>query len=72
MVVDSRIAFAEFAVNSRGEIILLDDEKITVIYSTGESKGVMLPHPTESNVIAQRGSGVAVDSNDNVYAVRRL
>jgi hypothetical protein len=72
MVVDSRIAFAEFAVNSRGEIILLDYEKITVIYSTGESKGVMLPHPTESNVIAQRGSAVAVDSNDNVYAVRRL
>ncbi|CAB4028201.1 Hypothetical predicted protein [Paramuricea clavata] len=62
----------EFAVNSRGEIILLDDDKITVIYSTGKSKDVMLPVPTESNVVAQRRMDVAVDSNDNVYAVTRL
>ncbi|CAB4020932.1 Hypothetical predicted protein [Paramuricea clavata] len=72
VVVDSRIKRASFAVNSRGEIIVLDEEKITVIYSTGESKDVMLPDPTESNVIDLCRMNVAVDSNDNVYAVRRL
>jgi ribosomal protein S11 len=63
--------WAKFAVNSRGEIILLDDDKITVNYSTGERKDVMLPDRTESNVVRRR-MDVAVDSNDNVYAVRRL
>ena len=72
VVVDSRIEPAKFAVNSRGEIILLDDDKITVIYSTGKSKDVMLPVRTESNVVAQRGMDVAVDSNDNVYALQLL
>jgi hypothetical protein len=71
VVVDSRILLTEFAVNSRGEIILLDNEKLTVIYSTGERKEVMLPRPTESNVIVEYSMDVAVDSNDNVYAVRR-
>ncbi|CAB4020933.1 Hypothetical predicted protein [Paramuricea clavata] len=61
-----------FAVNSRGEIIVIDEEKITVIYSTGESKDVMFPDPTENNVIDQCRMDVAVDSNDNVYAVRWL
>ncbi|CAB4023762.1 Hypothetical predicted protein [Paramuricea clavata] len=60
-----------FAVNSRGEIILLDADKITVIYSAGESKDFMLPVPTESNVDRCHGSrDIAVDSNDNVYVVR--
>jgi hypothetical protein len=72
VVVDSRILWTEFAVNSRGEIILLEEDKITVIYSTGKSKDVMFPVRTESNVVAQRGMDVAVDSNDNVYAVTRL
>jgi outer membrane protein assembly factor BamB len=72
VVVDSRIEWAWFAVNSRGEIILLYDDKITVIYSTGESKDVIFPHPTESNVVEQWRIDVAVDSNDNVYAVRWL
>jgi hypothetical protein len=73
VVVDSRIKWALFAVNSRGEIILLDDEKITVTYSTaGESKDVMLPDHTESNVVAQLRMDVAVDSNDNVYVVTWL
>jgi hypothetical protein len=71
VVVDSRMKWAKFAVNSRGEIILLDDDKITVNYSTGERKDVMLPDRTESNVVRWR-MDVAVDSNDNVYAVRRL
>ncbi|CAB3978500.1 Hypothetical predicted protein [Paramuricea clavata] len=72
VVNDSRIWGAAFAVNSRGEIILLDEDKITVIYSTGESKDVMLPKPTENNVIYHYRMDVAVDSNDNVYAVRLL
>ena len=72
VVIDSRIEWDEFAVNSRGEIILLYDDKITVIYSTGESKDVIFPHPTESNVVEQWRIDVAVDSNDNVYAVRWL
>ena len=72
VVVDSRIDGAEFAVNSRGEIILLTDDKITVIYSTGESKDVMFPDPTETNVVDARRMSIAVDSNDNVYAIRRL
>jgi hypothetical protein len=72
VVVDSRMKFTKFAVNSRGEIILLDEDKITVIYRTGESKDIMLPHPTESNVVTRLRMDVAVDSNDNVYAVRRV
>ena len=72
VVVDSRMEWTEFAVNSRGEIILLDHDKITVIYSTGKSKDVMLPKPTESNVIIRCDMDVDVDSNDNVYAVQRL
>ena len=59
-----------FAVNSRGDIILLHDDKITVIYSTGENKDVMLPNTTEENVRGRAGLSVAVDSDDNVYAVR--
>ncbi len=43
VVIDSRIRRPDFAVNSRGEIILLTHDKITVIYSTGESKDVILP-----------------------------
>jgi hypothetical protein len=71
VVVDLRIEWADVAVNSRGEIIILDDVKLTVIYSTGERKEVMFPKPTESNVIGECSMDVAVDSNDNVYAVRR-
>ena len=70
VIVDSRGKY--FTVNSRGDIILLFDDKITIIYSTGESKGVMLPEPTETNVVDRRVRNVAVDSNDNVYAVRSL
>ena len=72
VVVDSRICRRDFVVNSRGDIILLTKDKITIIYSTGESKDVMLPEPTETNLVGQWTNDVAVDSNDNAYAVRRL
>ena len=58
-----------FAVNS--DIILLYDDKITVIYSTGENKDVMFPNTTEQKVFQHGGSSVAVDSDNNVYALRR-
>ena len=59
-----------FAVNSRGDVILLHDDHITVIYSTGENKNVFFPDTTEKNVLELNGSSVAVDSDDNVYAIR--
>ena len=60
-----------FAVNSRGDIILLHHDKITVIYSTGENKDVMFPDTTEKNVLEHLELSVAVDSDDNVYAIRK-
>ena len=73
VVVDKRIRCAEFAMNSRGELILLTHDKITVINSTGESKDVGFPNPTETNVVNDaRRVSIAVDSNDNVYAIRQL
>ena len=71
-VVDPRIQWGDFAVNSRGDIILLTTYKITIIYSTGESKDVMLPEPTESNVVYRNAMEVAVDISDSAYAVRLL
>ena len=73
-VVDSRILWTDFAVNSRGDIILLttSTDKITIIYRAGESKDVMFPEPTESNVVYGMAKDVAVDRNDNAYAVRQL
>ena len=66
-----RSRVVSFAVNSRGDIILLHHDKITVIYSTGENKDVLFPDTTEKNVLELKGSSVAVDSDDNVYAIRR-
>ena len=71
-VVDTRMRGSCFAVNSRGDIILLTTDKITIIYSTGESKDVMFPEPTKSNVTGRWATDVAVDSNDSAYVVRRL
>ncbi len=71
VVVDWRVRGAKFAVNSRGEIILLTNDKITVINSTGESKDVMFPDPTETNVVRAVRRSI-VDSNDNIYAIRQL
>ena len=72
VVVDSRIRSRDFAVNSRGDIILLTENKITIIYSTGESKDVVLPEPTETIAVYRLAMDVAVDSNDNVYALKRF
>ena len=71
VLVDYRICWKDFAVNSQGDIIV-DDDKTTIIYSTGESKDVMFPKPTESNVTGRWAMDVAVDSSDNAYPVRRL
>ena len=62
-----------FAVNSRGDIFLLCDDKITVAHSTGEIKVVMFHDITEKKVRVHEGSSVAVDNDscDNVYAIRR-
>ena len=72
VVVDPRISSRDFAVNSRGDIILLTKNKITIIYNTGESKDVVLPEPTETIAVYRLAMDVAVDSNDNVYALRRF
>ena len=71
-VVDSRIRGSCFPVNSRGDIILLTTNKITIIYRTGESKDVMLPEATERNVTVRWAVDVAVDSSDSTYVVRGL
>ena len=69
--IGSSVGFADsFAVNSRGDIILLCHYKIRVIYSTGENKVVMFPDTTEKKVFGRCGLSVAVDRDDNVYAVR--
>ena len=72
VIVASRAYRKNFAVNSQGDIIIVNDEQIRIIYSTGESKDVMFPDPTESNVVYRELKDVAVDSNDNAYVVRQL
>ena len=70
--IGSSVGFGDcFAVNSRGDIILLCRDKITVIYCTGENKDVMFPDTTEKKVLRRWGLSGAVDRDDNVYAVRR-
>ena len=69
VITDSRVLWEDFAVNSCGNIVLLTDNKITVIYSTGESKDVMFSNTPESDVADLLGKSIAVDSSDNVYAV---
>jgi hypothetical protein len=61
-----------FAVNDRGEIILLTEDKIIVIKRTGEIRDVTFPDSTECNLVESKRSSLAVDSNGNVYAVRWL
>ena len=59
-----------FAVNSRGDIIILCQYKITVIYSTGENKDVMFLDTAEKRVLTRWELSVTVDRDDNVYAIR--
>ena len=69
VIIDSRVMWVDFAVNSCGDIVILTDDEITVIYSKGESKDVMFRDTTESNVIETYRKSIAVDSSNNVYAV---
>ena len=70
VIIDSRVLWEDFAVNSCGDIVRLTNDKITVIYRTGESKDVMFSDKPESNVVKLYSMSIAVDSSDNVYAVR--
>ena len=61
--------------NSRGEIILLTEDKITVIKSTGCTQQVVIPgHPTEFEITLRESEvcSLAVDCSDNVHIVRWL
>ena len=71
VIVDRRLCLGNFAVNTCGDIVLLTNTKITVICSTGESKEVRFPaDKPESNVAELYSMSIAVDSSDNVYALR--
>ena len=70
--IDSRIYLENFAVNSQGDIIIVYDDKIRIIYSTGFRKDFTFPEPTETNVVYGRALDVAVDISDNAYAVSLL
>ena len=59
----------EFTVNSCGDIIILTDEEITVIYRTGKRKPVMFPNTPKLSLYELCRKSIAVDSSDNVYAV---
>ena len=72
VITNSSICFNDFAVNTRGDLIVLMEEKIMIICSTGERKDLVFPDTAESNVIVQWRKSVAVDSNDNIYALTRL
>ena len=72
--VNSRIAFYDFAVNSRGDIIVVADTEINIIYRTGETKDVKFLETTGRNVITdvffQEEKSFTVDINDNLYVVK--
>ena len=63
-----------FAVNSRGEIVLLTDDKITVIRNRHEPREIVFSHRTESegSLRESKVCSLAVDSLNNVYVVRWL
>ena len=69
-----RMGFHNFAVNSCGDIILVADTKILIIYRTGESKDIGFLNATGRNVITDmvfpEEKSFAVDSNDNLYVVK--
>ena len=69
VIIDWRVFCYDFAVNSRGHVILSTKDKITVIYGTGDCKNVIFPNTSESNEVKLYRKSIAVDSNNNVYVV---
>jgi hypothetical protein len=59
-------------VNSRSEIITRSSGAIKIISSTKEIKVVNFPEPQDGELIYQVLMALAVDSKDNVYAIRWL
>ncbi len=59
-------------VNSRSEIITRNSDAIKIFSSTRESKLVNFPKPKEGELMDQAVMALAVDSKDNVYAIRWL
>lgn len=75
VALDMKISESEgfFAVNSRREIILFNDNIITVIRKNGERERVELSKPTpRGKFISQERRAITVDSTDNVYALTWL
>ena len=74
--VDEKINLYESAVNSRGEIIVVDNNGVRIISKTGKTKSV-LPLPVlrsqdeDGNEIEHMIQGVAVDEENNVYLAVR-
>ena len=75
--VDEEIYPLRSAVNSRGEIIVAENDDVKIISTTGKTKSV-LPLPVlqsqdeDGNKMIRRGiKGVAVDEENNVYLVVR-
>ena len=63
-----------FVVNSRGEIVLVTDDKIMVIRGTQEPSEIVFPNCTdsESSLHESRICSLVVDSSNNVYVLRWL
>ena len=59
-------------VNSRSEIITRKSGALRVTLSTNESKTVNFPNPENGEIIDQVMMALAVDTKDNVYAIRWL
>ena len=74
VALDLEIRQGFFTVNSRGEIILFNDEcTITVHLKKGERKRVELSKPTSrGKFIRQERRAITVDRADNVYALTWL
>ncbi|XP_028411839.1 uncharacterized protein LOC114534575 [Dendronephthya gigantea] len=62
----------DFAVNSRCEIIELDDDKFMVNSSAGESKVVTFADTESLSAKLLNGIAVAADSDNNVYILRSI
>ena len=74
MKLDRHIFPYNSAVNSRGEIVVWDDNDIEVVYRTGEIKvayqfSIPSTEDKEEEVIKQEIVGLALDQENNVYVV---